>query len=313
MKQRPFIAGIIATDALLVLFIVLVTSISGWAKTKDQFAHYWVYLVLLAIGFGVQVGMFVYLREIAKRASKKIMAVTGGTSTASMISCCVHYLANILPLISASGVAVFVEQYQAQFFWVGLLFNAFGIIVIARRIVKAQQHMGAEMDCGTPQPFLNNTIVITVFLVVVGLVFLLTGKQDKAQTQKGADPKQAASQTVSVGTTSAKTESQTKTNTEGGMTVDVTPRRNADGSLDFDVAINNHVQGVTQDMVAVSSLTDTSGRVVRPTAWEGDPPGGHHRSGTLKFDVLAAPPKSLTIRDLGGVPERTFEWENLTS
>ncbi len=305
MKRRPLIAGSIAADTLLVLFIVLVTAISGWSKTREQFANYWVYLVLLAIGFGVQVGMFVHLREIVRHSSKRLMAVTGSTSTVSMISCCAHYLANILPLISASGVAVFVEQYQAQFFWIGLLFNAFGIIVIARRIAKVEQHADAPMDCPTPKPLLNNAVAIVAFLVVVGSVLLVTSRPVPIRQQNDSTANQSASATAA--------EVQTKTNSEGGMTVDVTPQRNADGLWQFDVAMNNHVQDVTQDMVAVSSLTDASGRIVRPASWEGDPPGGHHRHGILKFGPAATSPKSLTIRNLGGIPERTFVWNNLTS
>jgi hypothetical protein len=68
-----------------------------------------------------------------------------------------------------------------------------------------------------------------------------------------------------------------------------------------------------QDMAAVSSLTDATGQIVSPKAWTGDPPGGHHRKGVLKFTALTSPPASLTIRDLGSVPARTFTWDNLSS
>lgn len=307
MKRRPLIAGVLATDSLLALFIVLVTGISGWAKTREQFAQYWAYLLLLAIGFGVQVGLYIHLRDMIRRTSKKLVAVTGGTSAVSMVSCCLHYLANILPLISAAGVAAFIGEYQAQFFWIGLVFNAVGILVIAQRIIKARQHVDGAMDCAQPKPLLNNAVVIAAFFVVVGSVFFFTSRTGQVQSRISS----GANLSASAGTTTA--EEQTMTNAEGGMTVDVTPQRNADGSWDFAVAVNNHVQDVTQDMIAASSLTVASGNIVKPIAWEGDPPGGHHRSGTLKFDTLSAPPKTLTIRNLGGVPERTFEWNNLTS
>lgn len=303
MTKRPIIAGIIATDVLLALFVVLVTGISGWVTTKSQFSQYWFYLVPLAIGFGVQVGLYVYLREVVKRMmSKKVMAVTGSTSTAAMISCCAHYLVNILPIISASGVAAFVGQYQVQLFWVGLAFNVFGIVLIARKVIRFRRHLttaAVSAPASHPlKPWLNNAVVITAFIMVIGGVWLAAGrtKVDSAS-----------------GSVQAAVTDLTRTSDQNGMTVAVTPKQNADGSWDFAVTIDNHVVNVTQDMVAVSSLTDTAGQIVKPQAWTGDPPGGHHRSGMLKFGPQSSSPASLTIRELGGVPARTFTWDNLGS
>ena len=97
------------------------------------------------------------------------------------------------------------------------------------------------------------------------------------------------------------------------MTVAVTPQAKPDGTWDFAVQIDNHSVNVTQDMVAVSSLTDSAGQEQKPTAWTGDPPGGHHRSGVLKFRPIASGPVRLTVRELGSVAERTFEWDDLAS
>ena len=52
----------------------------------------------------------------------------------------------------------------------------------------------------------------------------------------------------------------------------------------------------------------------RPMAWEGDPPGGHHRKGVLVFKPLDPMPATITldVREVGGVADRTFTW-NLAS
>lgn len=308
MTKRPFIAGLIAADTLLALFIVLVTSISGWATTKSQFSHYWYFLVPLAVGFGVQVGLYVYLREVVKRMmSKKMMAVTGSTSTAAMISCCTHYLVNILPIISAAGVASFIGQYQVKLFWVGIAFNLFGIASIGRQVVRARRHMvdKSVLPATAPPPeksLINNAVVVVAFVIIVGAVWLFSGRAS-----------QTANTVTAAGTAGASNASLTKTNAENGMTVAVTPKKNDDGSWDFSVAIDNHAVSVTQDMVAVSTLTDAAGRHWPPQSWTGDPPGGHHRKGILKFNSLSSPPASLTIRDLGGVLERTFTWDGLST
>jgi len=65
-----------------------------------------------------------------------------------------------------------------------------------------------------------------------------------------------------------------------------------------------------QDLVAVCTLKDSSGREYRPTSWDGSPPGGHHRSGVLEFPELGDAAQSITlvIREVANVPERVFNW-----
>jgi hypothetical protein len=63
-------------------------------------------------------------------------------------------------------------------------------------------------------------------------------------------------------------------------------------------------------MVAVSALKDNKGHEFTATAWQGSPPGGHHRKGVLEFQDLADNTESITlvIREIDNVPERIFNW-----
>ncbi|MBI5870986.1 MAG: hypothetical protein HZB44_08575 [Actinobacteria bacterium] len=136
--------GLIGASFQLSLYFGLVSLVSGWQFASDQFFNYWYFILGLALGFGTQIGLFTYLRNairMKQKASGKILAATGATSTLAMVSCCTHYLANILPIIGISGVASFVGQYQTKIFWVGLAFNLAGIIFISSRIIKF--HKGA--------------------------------------------------------------------------------------------------------------------------------------------------------------------------
>jgi len=103
-----------------------------------------------------------------------------------------------------------------------------------------------------------------------------------------------------------------KNNDEGAVKVSVTPQdvsKSAD-AWRFAVQFNTHVTPISQDMVAVASLTDGNGAEERPSAWEGDPPGGHHRRGVIVFQPISPTPSTLTlhIREVGGVADRTFTW-----
>ena len=109
--------GVMATVALLGIYSGVLSVISGWDFAVSQFATFWYFVLPLAIGFGLQVGLYVYLRQLATHDNGgKIVAASGATSTASMISCCAHYLTNILPVIGAAGVVTVVAQYQDELF-----------------------------------------------------------------------------------------------------------------------------------------------------------------------------------------------------
>jgi len=135
---RSSIYGILASVILLEIYFAVLSLLSGWGFAKDQFLMFWYFVVALAVGFGVQVGLYTYLKYLIKsdRESGKVLGVTGVTSTATMISCCTHYLANLLPILGVAGVVTFVTQYQIQFFWVGIILNFSGIVYIAGKVIK---------------------------------------------------------------------------------------------------------------------------------------------------------------------------------
>ena len=99
---------------------------------------------------------------------------------------------------------------------------------------------------------------------------------------------------------------------KNGVTVDVKPLQFVTGKpARFQVRMNTHSVNLGEDMVAVSMLRDDQGREYHPLRWNGSPPGGHHRNGVLEFPNLEGNIKSFTlfIRNIAGVPERTFEWK----
>ncbi|HEY5993468.1 MAG TPA: hypothetical protein VIU46_02595 [Gallionellaceae bacterium] len=135
----PMAYGAGATVLLLAVYFGVVGLVSGMDFALDQFTNFWHFLIALAIGFGIQVGLYVHLRNLVARhaVSGKVVAVSGTTSTAAMVSCCAHYLANVVPLLGVAGFFTVVAQYQIELFWAGLAFNAAGILYIASRVYKA--------------------------------------------------------------------------------------------------------------------------------------------------------------------------------
>ena len=138
--QGSALKGLLGTSLLLVFYFVIVTSISGWNFAQDQFLRFWYFILVLAFGFGIQVGFYSYLKSaVHQNVSAKVVATSGATSTAAMISCCAHYLANILPILGITGLITLITQYQIQLFWAGLAANLTGILYMANKVFSFVQ------------------------------------------------------------------------------------------------------------------------------------------------------------------------------
>jgi P-type Cu+ transporter len=138
---RPAQFGVLAFGVLLAAYFGMLTLVSGWKFTVDQFSEFWYYILPLGAGFGIQVALYTRLRQLilGSADSRGVVAASGTTSTAAMISCCAHYLANIAPVLGATGLVTFATQYQIEFFWIGLAFNAAGIAYIGCKLFNAIQ------------------------------------------------------------------------------------------------------------------------------------------------------------------------------
>ena len=97
-----------------------------------------------------------------------------------------------------------------------------------------------------------------------------------------------------------------------GVRVVVTPKTVTAGSAwEFEVVMDTHTKPLDIDLAQTSVLVDSTGRSYRPLAWQGDPPGSHHRKGVLRFP---APEQrlgriELQIEEAGGVGKRNFQWD----
>lgn len=140
--RGSILKGLLGSSALLIFYFMIVTLISGWQFAQDQFSRFWYFILALSFGFGIQVGLYSYLRNATyQNVSPKVVATSGATSTVAMISCCSHYLVNILPVLGITGVVTLISQYQIQFFWVALVFNFAGIAYMVSKVYRA--------SCGT--------------------------------------------------------------------------------------------------------------------------------------------------------------------
>jgi len=139
--KKAWIIGSIAGLALLALYAITMTLLSGWEAAVEQFASLWFLYVPLAIGFGVQVGFYVKLRycyHVTEHDSKRRQALTAGGSSAgvSMLACCAHHATDALPFLGLSGVSILLTRYQVPILIVSLGINMMGIIIMHKHFKK---------------------------------------------------------------------------------------------------------------------------------------------------------------------------------
>ncbi len=132
--KKPVLYGLTATIVLLTIYFTVLTFVSGWSFALSQFSSFWYFIITLSSGFGIQVGLYTYLRNAIKTQSRKALVASGTTSTAAMISCCSHYLVNLLPILGITGIITLAAQYQIQIFWIGIVFNVLGILYMLKNL-----------------------------------------------------------------------------------------------------------------------------------------------------------------------------------
>ncbi|HET8679100.1 MAG TPA: hypothetical protein VFM39_03205, partial [bacterium] len=115
--RKPVGAGLLAALGLVGLYLSIVRiGSASWPHTVELLLADWYLVVAVASGFGIQMGMFTHFRRlVADRAVRPATAMAAGgtaTSTTSMVACCLHHLADVLPVIGLSGAAIFFTTYK---------------------------------------------------------------------------------------------------------------------------------------------------------------------------------------------------------
>lgn len=142
--RGPIKAGMGALILLLGVYFGLVGLISGLDFAREEFLRNWYFFLPLIVGFGLQVGLYVHLRNLVGRnaSTDGAVAASGTSSGAAMVSCCAHYVVNVAPVLGATGFVAVVAEYQTELLWVGLAFNIAGLVYIASKVVLANKEHG---------------------------------------------------------------------------------------------------------------------------------------------------------------------------
>jgi len=105
----------------------------------------------------------------------------------------------------------------------------------------------------------------------------------------------------------------TQTSVQQGVTVKVTPKAVGAGNArwQFAMVLDSHSSELGDDLVTAATLITADGREIKPVAWTGAAPGGHHREGLLEFAMTAPWPGAIELKLLrpGEAAPRAFRWQ----
>ncbi len=137
--KRHILIGVGAAVLLIIVYLGIITLAQDWSHALQQTAELWYWVLALAGGFGIQAGLFSFVRYTLRQRKKSAtasVATSGGVSAGSMAACCAHHLSDVLPLLGLSGAAIFLVRYQLFFIIVGVLSNIIGITIMLETIQR---------------------------------------------------------------------------------------------------------------------------------------------------------------------------------
>lgn len=140
--QRPVLFSLLGMVGLMALYLILVSLAEGWTHAVQLLIEDAWLIGPIMTGFGVQVGLYTYLKtglHAAAHGTGALAGASGGTSTAAMVACCAHHVTDVLPLLGLSVTATFLAEYRIPFMLVGLAMNLIGIGVMGFLIIRQRR------------------------------------------------------------------------------------------------------------------------------------------------------------------------------
>lgn len=135
----PIMRAMVAVGGMSVFYVVVLSSLGGGVDFPiQQFKVFWMYLVPLVLSYG---GLM-FVSSIVKQ--RGTMMIGTPTSAASMVACCAHHVADLVPLASVFSASSILVRYQA---W--MMIGAIGVnVVLILRLAIRLKRPGLAISQG---------------------------------------------------------------------------------------------------------------------------------------------------------------------
>ena len=272
--------GLAASFSLLTFYFIVASLLGGVSFALGNFVKLWYWMTPLVIGFGVQIGMFFYVKEQMHKKATAQAAASTGVSSASMVACCAHHIADIAPFLGITALGLFLTKYQSTFLLIGILSNILGITYM-------YSLMNTKVSKSRMKAMFYSLLVLAVIIVFISY-YSISKSRISGELQQNTN--QGSFQTL--------------TSNENDVEFQIAPL----SANEFQIAMNTHSVDLYFDLTKISILYDDIGNDYKPLAWEGSEPSGHHREGTLKFPPINNNAKYIKLVIID-TTTREFEWK----
>jgi hypothetical protein len=135
-KTKVYFWGSIASLTMTAFYLIIMFLTMTPGEVWFNFSELWYLIVGIIIGFGIQIGLWVYVKNCGTDVHGSVVGASGAMSGTAMVACCAHHLADVLPILGLSGAAIFLTQYQRPFLVLGLSINLLGIAYMVHLLQK---------------------------------------------------------------------------------------------------------------------------------------------------------------------------------
>jgi hypothetical protein len=148
----PFAAFLLGSALIASFYIGILTWAQGWDYASSQFSRDQLYVVPIILSFGIQAALYSVLRFrlfipiTSTGHTSALMGTSGSTSATAMVACCIHHVADVLPILGLSAAASFLTRYQRPFMLVGLAMNILGIITMLLILYRERQKLQPVLE-----------------------------------------------------------------------------------------------------------------------------------------------------------------------
>ncbi len=150
--RRSILVGVGGAVGLVLFYVILVGFLSAsWRHPLDELLGLKYLIGALVLGFGIQIGLFYYVRHVmhVKGRGENAVAAGTGASTVAMVACCAHHIADVLPIIGLAGVALFLSEYKIAFITFGIISNAAGIVIMLLIVSRSAAKRVSDRSAGS--------------------------------------------------------------------------------------------------------------------------------------------------------------------
>lgn len=284
--DKYILKGLLGSTSLLGFYLIVASLLGGFNFAAENFVQLWYWMMPLVVGFGVQIGLFFYVKDTMHAKAAGQAAASTGISATSMVACCAHHIADIAPFLGITALGLFLTKYQSTFLLIGVLSNILGITYMCSMIDTklAKQKM---------KIIFYSLLGLSIIIVLASYWY----SSSSLPVPVNGNSNTSAFQTITSGSTDP-----------GNAQVDLTPKGVENGQLKVDFAINTHSVTLSDYDLAKITTLGYDGKKINPVS--APALQGHHNSGTLIFNVDKNLNKfKITIIGIPNVQERVFEWK----